>query len=352
MLMQADIQDPKIQWSRGVIERQLRHMIRLVDDLLDVSRITLGHVNLRADHVSLKHVLEDALEAVTGSLRARGHRFLAELPDEDIPLDGDATRLSQVFQNLLDNAAKYTPEGGEIRLRALRDGNRAVVSVRDNGIGVPSGMQSRIFDMFTRAHPSDRIKSSGLGIGLALARQLVRLHEGHIEVRSEGNGRGSEFVVTLPVSQSKPMEGPVTERVSTAAKQAKQRILVVDDNRDAAESLAMILGMSGSDVDVALGGPQALEKIATFAPDIVFMDIGMPGMDGYEVAERIRAVPSCDQLVLVALTGWGQAEDRERAMKAGFDQHLTKPVDPADLDQVLRMRRDPSAREHRSPRAH
>jgi CheY-like chemotaxis protein len=227
-----------------------------------------------------------------------------------------------------------------------------VVSVRDNGIGVPSGMQSRIFDMFTRAHPSDRIKSSGLGIGLALARQLVRLHEGHIEVRSEGNGRGSEFVVTLPVSQSKPMEGPVTERVSTAAKQAKQRILVVDDNRDAAESLAMILGMSGSDVDVALGGPQALEKIATFAPDIVFMDIGMPGMDGYEVAERIRAVPSCDQLVLVALTGWGQAEDRERAMKAGFDQHLTKPVDPADLDQVLRMRRDPSAREHRSPRAH
>jgi PAS domain S-box-containing protein len=340
LLKVRDSNDDIVRQARDLIDRQLQHLIRLVDDLLEVSRITSGQVNLRSANVPLKQVLEDAMEAVAATISARRHQLRVEVPDEDLPLYGDATRLSQVFQNLLDNAAKYTPDGGLITLRAVRHGDQVAVSVLDNGIGIPPEVQARIFDMFTRVHPSDRIKSSGLGIGLALARQLVHLHEGRLEVRSAGPGQGSEFIVTLPVNAASAK--PALEAVSNAAVAAPhQRVLVVDDNRDAAESLAMILSISGSQVDVALSGAQALEKVRSFAPDIVLMDIGMPGMDGYEVAKRLREDKATRDLVLVALTGWGQAEDRERAMKVGFDEHLTKPVDPAALDLVLTLRREP-----------
>jgi CheY-like chemotaxis protein len=225
-------------------------------------------------------------------------------------------------------------------LRAARREDRVEVSLVDNGIGIAPELQMRVFDMFTRVHPRDPIKSSGLGIGLALARQLVHLHEGSLEVRSAGPGQGSEFIVTLPLSQkSVPMPSPMKTDTTTAST-PNQRVLVVDDNRDAAESLAMILEMSGAQVAVALDGPQALDKVRSFAPDIVLMDIGMPGMDGYEVARRLRADAATRELLLVALTGWGQAEDRERAMQVGFDQHLTKPVDPEALTEVLALRRE------------
>jgi signal transduction histidine kinase/CheY-like chemotaxis protein len=336
LLKMSDTRDETVKHARGLIDRQLQHLMRLVDDLLEVSRITLGQVNLRADQVQLKQVLEDALEAVGPAMQAHRHLLEVDITAEDLPIHGDATRLSQVFQNLLDNAAKYTQDGGRIALRAQRQGDEAFVSVRDNGVGIPAEVQTRIFDLFTRVHPSDPIKSSGLGIGLALARQLVKLHGGRLDVHSSGPDSGSEFVVVLPlrsieVSLSEPARSPAAqENVSV------KRILVVDDNRDAAESLALILSMSGAEVEVAFGGEQALAKMRSHKPEVTLMDIGMPGMDGYEVARRVRADPELASLRLVALTGWGQAEDKERALKEGFDEHLTKPVDPADLDGLLR----------------
>jgi PAS domain S-box-containing protein len=341
LLKMSDTRDETVRQARGLIDRQLHHLMRLVDDLLEVSRITLGQVNLKNERLQLGVVLQDALDAVAPVAAARHHRLVVDIPEQDLPLLGDATRLSQVFQNLLDNAVKYTPEGGEISLVVTRGAGEVAVAVRDNGIGIAADVQARIFDLFTRVHPSDRIKSSGLGIGLALARQLVNLHDGRVEVRSAGVGQGSEFIVTLPLraveaeaDSAREIEAPVAESAA-----GSQRVLVVDDNRDAAESLAMILEMSGSTVAVALSGAQALAQVRSFQPDIVLTDIGMPGMDGYEVAKRIRADPSSRDLLLVALTGWGQAEDKERAISAGFDEHLTKPVDPAELDKVLSLRR-------------
>ena len=249
-------------------------------------------------------------------------------------LEGDGTRLSQVFQNLLDNAAKYTPSGGTITLRAELRGDRIVVSVRDTGIGISPEAKARVFELFTRVHPSDHIKTSGLGIGLSLARKLIELHMGEIEVRSEGVGTGSEFIVTLPAAAAlaAPKQDTASPRVAPGT---RRRVMVVDDNRDAAESLGMLLEMENCTVSVAFDGPQALEALPAFHPDIVLLDIGMPGMDGYELARRMRTTPGGTELVLVALTGWGQADDKKRAMDAGFDEHLTKPVDPDLLARVI-----------------
>jgi PAS domain S-box-containing protein len=335
LLKMRDSRDETVRHARDLIDRQLQHLMRLVDDLLEVSRITLGQVNLRRARMELGPLLRDAVEAIAPAAAARRHRLRAAIPDDAIHVDGDTTRLTQIFQNLLDNAVKYTPEGGELTLRVVPRAKQVEVIVADNGIGIPPEVQARIFDLFTRVHPSDRIKSSGLGIGLALARQLVRLHDGHLEVRSAGAGSGSEFVVTLPLCEHTPSAVPEAATADAPTSTRARRVLVVDDNRDAAESLAMILSMDGSDVAVAFSGPQALERIPYFRPTVVLLDIGMPGMDGYEVAQRIRAEPAHRELVLVALTGWGQAEDKERAMNVGFDHHLTKPVDPAELEGVL-----------------
>ena len=335
-----------LRMSREIIERQINHMVRLIDDLMDVSRITVGQVNLRNERVPLRRVLDDALEAAQPAIEAGKHRLQVDIPDAALQIEGDGTRLSQVFQNLLDNAAKYTPPGGTITLRAKRVGDQIQVSVRDTGIGIASDMHPRVFELFTRVHAGDRIKTSGLGIGLSLARKLVELHLGTIEVHSDGPGTGSEFIVTLPALDAEPTAAPGAavdaseSRVTTAN---GQRLLVVDDNRDAAESLGMLLELENCKVSVAYDGRQALEVLDNFKPDIALLDIGMPGMDGYELARRIRATQRGRNMVLVALTGWGQAEDKKRAIDAGFDEHLTKPVDPDMLSRVLHLRHSVAA---------
>jgi CheY-like chemotaxis protein len=332
--------------AREIIDRQINHMVRLVDDLMDVSRITLGHVNLRNERVSLRRVLDDALEAVAPAIEAGNHRLQVDIPGAALLIEGDPTRLSQVFQNLLDNAAKYTPNGGTITLHAGQAGDQIRISVRDTGIGIASDAQPRVFELFTRVHPSDHIKTSGLGIGLSLARKLIELHMGKIEVRSDGVGLGSEFVVTLPALATVPataQNAPVELLASRGKAENRPRVLIVDDNRDAAESLGMLLEMEQCTVSLAFDGPQALATLDNFRPDIALLDIGMPGMDGYELARRIRATRRGRELVLVALTGWGQADDKQRAADSGFDEHLTKPVDPEMLSRVLTLKRSAAA---------
>jgi CheY-like chemotaxis protein len=276
---------------------------------------------------------------VGSALQASQHVLTIDLPEDDVPLQGDATRLSQVFQNLLDNAVKYTPPAGHIQLAASRQGSEVAITVRDSGVGIPSDMQARVFEMFTRVNPDARIKTSGLGIGLSLARQLVSLHGGRIELASEGAGKGSAFTVYLPIQPAEVVAPDSGQPAASPAAAGPQRVLIVDDNRDAAESLAMILSLDGCMATATFSGEDALEKLPDFKPHVVLMDIGMPGMDGYETAKRMRATPAGKSVMLVALTGWGQAEDKKKAATMGFDEHLTKPVDPALLATVLSMRR-------------
>jgi PAS domain S-box-containing protein len=335
LLKSGNPSSENLRAAREIIDRQVHHMVRLVDDLLDVSRITLGQVNLRNERVALRRVIDDAVEAAAPAIEAGDHRLVVDVPGAVLHLEGDGTRLSQVFQNLLDNAAKYTPPGGTITLRAEQRGDRLAVSVRDTGIGISPEAKARVFELFTRVHPSDRIKTSGLGIGLSLARKLIELHMGDIEVRSEGAGMGSEFIVTLPVAPAAQAPKLVSDSGAARTPGARRRIMVVDDNRDAAESLGMLLEMENCIVSVAFDGLQALATLEQFQPEIVLLDIGMPGMDGYELARRMRATSWGADLVLVALTGWGQADDKKRAMDAGFNEHLTKPVDPDLLARVI-----------------
>jgi PAS domain S-box-containing protein len=336
LVKRSPISDPQLRTASEIIDRQVQHMVRLVDDLLDVSRITLGHVNLRQEAVSLKHVLSDAIEAARPAMQAAEHHFTAHLPEKDVHVMGDATRLSQVFQNVLNNAAKYTPNKGRIELELQSQGRAACVHIRDSGIGIPLDMQLRVFDLFTRVHPSESIKTSGLGIGLALAKKLVELQGGQIEVRSEGLGKGSEFTITLPIIQTPSLMATAQEGATIGNELQKRRVLVVDDNRDAAESLGMLLEVMGCEVAVGFDGPTALELAKTFQPDLVLLDIGMPGMDGYAVAKQLRASARGNQMLLVALTGWGQKEDKQIAILAGFDKHFTKPIDPNALATLVR----------------
>jgi PAS domain S-box-containing protein len=324
LLKVGEANEGAVRMAREIIDRQVHHMVRLVDDLMDVSRITIGQVNLRNEIIGLRRVIDDALEAVAPAIEAGKHRLVVDVPEAGPQLEGDATRLSQVVQNLLDNAAKYTPPGGTITLRAEQVGEKIRISVRDSGIGIAPEVQSRVFELFTRVNPDDRIKTSGLGIGLSLAKKLVELHLGDIQVRSDGPGTGSEFIVTLPA-----LPGARTSPGN------KRRVLVVDDNQDAAESLGMLLEMENCTVSIAFDGEQALEALDSFKPDIALLDIGMPGMNGYELARRMRDTPRGREIMLVALTGWGQAEDKKRAADAGFDEHLTKPVDPDLLSRVI-----------------
>ncbi|MDI1481034.1 GAF domain-containing protein [Polyangium sp. y55x31] len=321
---------------REMMERQVGHMVRMVDDLLDVSRITRGKVELRKERVEFRAVLESALETSRPLIETAKHVLSVSLPSEPLYLSADPTRLSQILANLLNNAAKYTPAGGDIRVTATSEGGHVVVRVEDTGVGIPAEMLPRVFDMFTQVGRSIDRAQGGLGIGLTLVRRLVELHGGTVEAASDGPSRGSIFTVRLPLgaAEEAQAENPSGDAPSKGAA-GGLKVLVVDDNVDGAESLAELLQLTGHTTEVAHTGPSALVAARAFEPDVVFLDIGLPGMTGYEVAQRLRAEEALGRVVLVALTGWGTEEDRRQAREAGFDYHLTKPVDLEEVQRIV-----------------
>ena len=324
---------PDLQWAREVIDRQAAQMSRLVDDLLDVSRITRGKIELRRERIELATVVRSAVEASRPLIEKWGHELTVNLPTDPVLLDADLTRLSQVLLNLLNNAAKYTEQGGKIVLNAAEDGAQVVIRVRDNGMGIPRDQIASVFEMFTQLDRSLDRSHGGLGIGLTLVRQLVLMHGGSVEAHSEGPGTGSEFVVRLPAwrAQSQSGQNAVGEHQPTLP---RCRILVVDDNEDAADSLGMVLRMMGSEVLTANDGLEAVGAAAVFQPQVILMDLGLPKLSGYEAARRIRNEQGASVL-LIAVTGWGQDDDRRRSEVAGFDYHLTKPVAFEKLQKLL-----------------
>ena len=325
---------PELQWAREMIDRQVNQMTLLVDDLLDVSRITRGRIELRKEHVELRAVVNDAVEASRPLMEKRRHTLSVEFPPEAIFVDADPTRLTQVLLNLLNNAAKYMDEGGRIWLRAKRESERVAISVKDTGIGIPPEMLPKIFEMFTQVDRSNERSQSGLGIGLTLVERLVALHGGKVEAVSAGSGKGSEFIVRLPVATQASRTKPPAVQEKPNVVTVERRILVVDDNYDSADSMAMFLRIMGHEVRTAHDGLAALEVAEEFQPQVILLDVGLPGLNGYKVAQRIRERRGAD-VVLIALTGWGQEEDRRRSKEAGLDYHLTKPIEFDHLTRLL-----------------
>jgi PAS domain S-box-containing protein len=325
---------PEARWSREVIERQVQHLTRLVDDLLDISRITRNKLVLQKSRIELGDVIRGAVDASRPLVEQYGHELTVSLPSPPVYVDGDAVRLSQVFQNLLNNAAKYTESGGRIWLTAEREGDGVVVQVKDTGIGVPRDTLPRLFEMFYQADRSLERTQSGLGVGLALVRRLVEAHGGSVEARSEGLGTGSEFVVRLPVV-TKPADVLAPSSSSGAQTVSGLRVLIADDNRDSADLFAMFLGLMGNDVRAAYDGIAAVEEAERFTPDAIVLDIGMPRLNGEDACRRMRATPWGKRAVLIAVTGWDHEENRRRILDAGFDAHLVKPVDPSEVGELL-----------------
>jgi signal transduction histidine kinase/ActR/RegA family two-component response regulator len=330
---------PELQWARDVIDRQVTQMTRLIDDLMDVSRITRGTFELRRERVTLEAVIRVAVETSKPLIDASGHELAVELPAELVWLDADVIRLAQVFSNLLNNAAKYTGPGGRIAISAERDAGLVAVAVQDSGIGIPSAMLTRVFEPFTQLDRSLERTRGGLGIGLALARRLVEMQGGTIQAHSAGPGAGSRFVVRLPVVASQaeptPSDAALEALAGPAPAVGRYRVLVADDNSDSATSLSILLNDVGYEVRTAEDGVQALETAADFRPDIALLDIGMPKLNGYEVARQLRQQPWGREILLIAVTGWGGVDHRQQTAQAGFDHHLTKPVDPAALTRLL-----------------
>jgi PAS domain S-box-containing protein len=325
--------EPLVEPARQMMERQVLQLVRLVDDLLDVSRITFGKIQLHKEPVELAALVAQALETSRPLIDARRQELTVSLPPEPLWLEADPTRLAQVVGNLLNNAAKYTEQGGRIWLTEERQNDQVVLRVRDTGIGMGAEMLTRAFDLFVQAERSLDRSEGGLGIGLTLVRRLVELHGGDVRAFSDGPGKGSEFVVRLPVVQPHQHVGQAPK--GRGGPWPSRRILVVDDNVDVAESLAQYLGVTGHEVRTAYNGPAALEVARTYQPEIVLLDIGMPGMDGYEMARRLRQEPGLENVLLVALTGYGQEEDRRRCQEAAIDHHLVKPADPEALQTLL-----------------
>jgi PAS domain S-box-containing protein len=326
--------DPAAERVTDIMERQVNHMVRLVDDLMEVSRITRGKIELRKESIEVAAIVRGAVEISRPFIDASGHQLAIAIPPEPLTVEGDLVRLTQVVANLLNNAAKYTDPGGQIWLTVHREAEGLAISVRDTGTGIPPEMLPRVFELFTQVDRHTARAQGGLGIGLALVKRLVEMHGGSVEARSEGAGRGSEFVVRLPLPIGRSDDAP-SQAPSRSTVLAARRVLVVDDNRDAAESLAALLKLLGAEVHVAYGGAQALEALAVFEPAVVLLDIGMPDMDGHEVARRIRQQPRFQHVTLIALTGWGQKQDLDRSQSAGFDYHLTKPADVGALASLL-----------------
>jgi PAS domain S-box-containing protein len=324
----------ELLWARTVIQRQVRHMSALLDDLLDIARITRGRMDLKVRSVSLRSVVDAAVEAARPLIDRNNHSLVVTLPANDLTLDADPLRLSQILSNLLTNAAKYTDSGGQIELSGQVADGRLSLIVKDNGIGLSPAALSGIFTMFAQVDGSAGRSEGGLGIGLALVKGLVSLHGGTVRAHSEGEGRGSEFIIELPVAATR--EETVAPSSTDAAPQVgSRRVLVADDNRDAADTLGLLLELYGHEVRIAHSGNAALEVAHSFRPDVALLDIAMPDLSGYEVARTLRGNGHCPDIMLIALTGYGQDGDKERAQEAGFDHHLTKPVDPSKLEALI-----------------
>jgi signal transduction histidine kinase len=327
-----DLADPELSWCRDVIERQTNQLARLVDDLLDVSRITLGKIRLRLESICLREVIAGAEETSRPIIDARGHRLITSIPDAPVRVHGDLARLTQVVANLLNNAARYQAEGGRIELMVTRQGEVAVIAVEDSGVGLARDQIPRLFQLFSQGERSADAAHGGLGIGLSLCKTLVELHGGSVSAFSDGPGKGSRFEVRLPILEEAPLPGVVP--VATGASRAARRVMVVDDSLDSANSLATLLRLGGHEVFVASDGEAALDLCMAARPDVVLLDIGLPGMDGYEVCRRIRKRGLTDAMI-IAMTGYGQSRDRRRSQEAGFDEHTVKPVDLAELTRLI-----------------
>ncbi len=329
--------EPKLSWATDVTERQVGHLSRLIDELLDVARISQGKIELRAEPLDLLEAVAQGVETARPLIDSRRHVLTEKIPPGPIWLRGDSARLSQVISNLLNNAAKYTEEGGAIHLAVSVEDGYATITVRDNGIGIDADLLPKVFDLFKQGEQTLDRAQGGLGVGLTLAQRLAKLHNGRIEASSGGAGMGAEFRLVLPclteVRQSSNTEDPTVEAQGEGP--VKCRVLVVDDNIDAAETVAVFLELAGHQVKAVTDGAQALACAPVFAPEVVVLDIGLPVMDGYQVARRLRATEQTQASLLIALTGYGQDTDRERALQAGFDHHLVKPADPGKLAQMI-----------------
>jgi PAS domain S-box-containing protein len=335
VMQQCGLNDPTLQWAHDVIQRQVEHLTRLVDDLLDISRINRDKITLQKQPVTMSQVVNQAVETTRPMLDARRHHLSVRLPAEPLWLDADPTRLTQVLANLLNNAAKYTPECGRVYVWAERQDGEAVVGVRDTGQGIPPDLLPHVFDPFIQADHSLARTQGGLGIGLTLVRRLVEMHGGRVEAHSAGSGTGSEFVIRLPLRAAPVETVNWTAEAEDGTAARARRILLVDDNVDGAQTLALLLQLRGHHVYVVHDGLAAVEAAAAQRPEVVILDIGLPRLDGYQAARRIRRLPGLEKILLLAVTGYGQEEDRERAQQAGFDYHLVKPVDPDVLSQLI-----------------
>jgi signal transduction histidine kinase/CheY-like chemotaxis protein len=335
LMRSKKIEDPTLEWSRDVIERQTNHLARLVDDLLDVSRITSGHLTLQKERLNISVIFDRAIETSRPLIESRHQTLDVQAPKRPVWVEGDLIRLSQIVLNLLNNAAKYTPSGGRIWLSGEREDALVVIRVRDSGMGITPELRTRIFDLFAQGVRTLDRAEGGLGIGLTLVERLAALHGGTVEVLSEGPNQGSEFIVRLPAVTApvKAKDSHIEPRPANVS--IRRRILVVDDNRDATESMGMLLTVWGHDVRTAHDGASALQVASEFQPEFVLLDIGLPGMDGYEVARKLQDLPGTRNAVLVAMTGYGQEEDKIRSISSGFARHLVKPADPLKLRGLI-----------------
>jgi PAS domain S-box-containing protein len=326
----------ELEWATNIIDRQTEHMTRLVEDLLDVSRITRGTIELRKERVDIASILKAAVEASSALMGKLHHQLRVTPPAEPLFVEGDPTRLTQVVTNLLDNAAKYTDPGGRIWVSAQREGDEVVLRVKDTGIGIPPELLPAIFDMFTQAAMTLERSQGGLGVGLSLVDRLVRLHGGTVSAASAGSGQGSEFTIRLPFAEtSRKTAADFATAAESKNRAPRCRVLVVDDNVDSVDSLAMLLRIMGHEVEIANDGQEALAVALRFRPGVAILDIGLPKMSGYDLAQRMRQEAWGKDIVLVALTGWGQEEHRQRSAESGFNHHLTKPVDLDALEEIL-----------------
>jgi len=326
---------PELKWARDVIDRQTKAMARLIDDLMDVSRISRGKIALQREHVALSKVVDNAVETSQPTIAQFGHELIVNVPAEPVTVNADLTRLAQVLLNLLNNAAKYTDPGGRIELNVAREDREVVISVRDTGIGIPASKLESIFEMFAQVEGALSRSRGGLGIGLNLAKRLVEMHGGTIQARSDGVDKGSEFIARLPIVVETPKHPTGLSDLETARMGTELRILVVEDNHDAAESLAVVLRLMGHNASVAYDGEEAISLAADFRPQVTLCDVGLPKMNGYDVARALRRQPGGESMVLIAVTGWGQEHDKRQTKAAGFDRHMVKPVDVQALIRVL-----------------